>query len=46
MIYFWIWTTVGNFNELLFGYGTAILIIGTLGEILETYIMLTKFRKP
>ncbi len=45
VIYFWIWAIVGDFNELLFGYGILILIIGTLGEILETYIMLRKFRK-
>jgi len=45
VIYFWVWTIIGNFNELLFGYGTLILTIGTLGGVLETYIMLRKFRK-
>lgn len=41
----WIWAILGDFNEFLFGYGALILTIGTLGEILETYIMLRKFRR-
>ena len=45
VVYLWIWTLVGDFNEFLFGYGTLLLAIGTVGEILETYIMLRKFRK-
>lgn len=45
VIWLWIWAILGDLNEFLFGYGTLVLIIGTLGEILETYIMLRKFRK-
>ena len=41
----WAWAILGDFNEFLFGHGTLLLAIGTVGEILETYIMLRKFRK-
>lgn len=44
LIIFWIWTIAGDFNEFLFGYGTIILATFTLGEVVETYVTLMKFR--
>ena len=44
LVFLWTWTIAGDFNDFLFGYGTIILAITTLAEIIETYITLMKFR--
>ncbi len=41
---FWVWALFGNFNELVFGFGTILLAIATVGELVETYMTFRKFK--
>lgn len=39
----WLWLIFGTLNELLFGFGTVLLLFVTAAEATETYIILNKF---
>lgn len=41
----WIWAIFGDFNNALGGFGIPLLIIVTIGEILETHFTLKQFRQ-
>lgn len=45
LVGFWIWAIWGDLNELIFGYGTLLLTIVTIGESVETFVTLKKFNE-
>lgn len=44
-LFFWAWAIFGNFNDLFFGYGTLLLVVFTFADLIETYVVLQKFKE-